>query len=165
MALSIVSARSVSPCIRALPTVSARSVSPWRCPPSVSGLRSSVPQSAVHRQCPLHSFVPECSLSSSVPQSAAHRQCPLHSFVPECSLRSSVPHECCPLSASGKGHLLIPRCVVRHGFLVFWTLFPCFWFWWWVRRHYQWSASLVPVVLTIHVPRFPCFRVCPCYFL
>jgi len=132
-ALSTVGARAVAPCLRALSIVSARSVSPWRCPPSVSRLRSSVPQSAVHRRCPLHSFVPECSL------------------------RSSVPHECCPLSASAKGHLLIPRCVERHGFLVFWTLFTCFWFWWWAGRHYQWSASLVPVVLTIHVLRFPCF--------
>ena len=160
-------------CLRSLSTVNARSVSPYiRALPTVSARFFSVPQSAVHRQCPLHSFVP-----FSVPQSAVHRQCPL---------RSSVPHECCPLSASGKGHLLIPRCVVRHGFLVFWTLFTCFWFWWWAGRHYNgplpwfwWfsrytchgflvseyvRATSYDLTMCALPPRSPVTR-CACYFL
>ena len=92
-------------------------------------LRPTVPQNAVHRQCPLRPTVPQsavhrqCPLRPTVPQSAAHRQCPLRPSMPQnavhhqCPLRSSVL-QCCPSSASGKGHLLLPRFVARHGFLV-----------------------------------------------
>ena len=64
--LSTVSAHSVPPCLGVLFTVSVRSAPPLTFP------RALHPQSAVHRQCPLRSAVPQC----------------------------------CPSSASGKGHLL-----------------------------------------------------------
>ena len=89
--LSTVSARSVPPCLRVLSTVSARSV-----PPCLRVLSTVSAQS-----------VP---LSLRV-LSTIHRQYPL---------RSSVP-QCCPSLASGKGYLLIPRCMAP-------PRFPCFCF-------------------------------------
>ena len=131
--LPTASAPSVSPCLRVLFTVSARSTPPLLrasecCPPSVPNpfLRASEccrpstasvrsvslflhalhPQSAVHRQCPQRSSVPQSAVhpkSAVHPQSAVHRQYPFSSSVPQSvvvSARSVPPFlrasECCP---------------------------------------------------------------------
>jgi len=166
-----VSDRSVSPCLRALSTVSARAAflcASERCPPSVPDLFL---HGAVHRQCP--GCVPPCLRALST----VSARC-----IPSC-LSASVPDECCPLSASAKGHLLIPRCVVHHGFLVSELFFvsggergdtingPLPWFW--RLSRYTCHGFLVSVYvlatsydLTMCVLPFrPPVTRCPCYVL
>ena len=166
---------SVPPCSpipRALSTVSACSVllrTSVCCPPSVvqflRGASECCPLSTVSvRSVPpfLRSSVPpflraldtlrvlSTVSAQSVPPclrvlSTVHRQCPL---------RSSVPQRC-PSLASGRGHLLLPRCV-RHVSLYLDTISLFLrnnrkgdlWVWWWAGKRYQWS---VPSVLTLYV--------------
>jgi len=144
--LSNVSVRSIPLYLRVLSKVSAQSA-PLSCPPtavSARSVRSSVLStvSAVQHQCRFRSSVPPflralhtlrvlstvsacCAPPCLTVLSTISARC-----VPPCLsppsvsdpfLGSSVP-QCCPPSASGKAHLLMPRCVSVRSIIRVWLL-------------------------------------------